>query len=81
MEDVYNKKLVDALRKLSDAYKTILELQKENTELKEIIDIMKTSLSSVVTEIFELTTTNEDDCPCGGNCGCSGDDSLETIIE
>jgi hypothetical protein len=78
MEDVYNKKLVETLSKLSVAYKEILKLQKENTELKEQIIFMRTSLSSVVNDIIELTTTDEDDCPCGGNCNCSGDDCLDT---
>lgn len=73
MEDVYRKKLVDSLSKLSIAYKEILKLQEENIKIKKQLEFVKTSLSSVVTEIFELTTTDEDDCPCD-NCGCKGDD-------
>ena len=66
---------------IDDKYQNDLEkLRKENTELKNNIIELRKSLDDAVNMIFELTAMDED-CPCGGDCGCSGDDCLETTIE
>lgn len=73
MEQTYYREWIAAQNELEKAKVEISELKKEKYLLQK-------QLQEMVNEIFEETTTPEEDCPCGGDCGCKGDNDIETDI-
>jgi hypothetical protein len=87
MEYAYYQEWVDASNELEIAKAKIVELKKNEQELlkklgeyRGVIKGLRKSLSDTINEIVELTTTPEEDCPCGENCSCKGDNDIETDV-
>ena len=73
MEQTYYREWISVSNELETAKVEISKLKKENYLLQK-------QLQELVNEIFEEKLTSEEECPCGGDCGCKGDDTEEIII-
>ena len=57
--------------------KQVEKLNIENIKLKKDKHLLQRQLQEMVNEIINETTTSEEDCPCGEDCGCKGDSNIE----
>jgi len=73
MDNTYYHEMLAAQREAS-------RLKKEKEELLKEKYLLQKQLQELINEIIEEQTTSEDDCSCGGNCGCKGDNDIEITV-
>lgn len=74
MENTYYREMIAAQNEAGRLKKELEKLNTTITGMDVEIRMLRLEVQAKVHEIMELTLTDEEDCPCGNDCGCKGDD-------